>query len=97
MERWNPHARIRQDLFGFIDVLAIRGDQTLAIQATSGSNVAHRLAKIRATPAAAAWLAGASRGIVIHGWRKGGGRGEAKRWCCRTVEVTADDCKNANP
>jgi hypothetical protein len=24
VERWNPHARIRQDLFGVIDLLAIR-------------------------------------------------------------------------
>ena len=23
VEHWNPHARIRQDLFGFIDILAI--------------------------------------------------------------------------
>jgi len=39
VERWNPHAKIRQDLFGVVDVLAIHGGDTIAVQATSDSNV----------------------------------------------------------
>jgi hypothetical protein len=35
VERWNPHAKIRQDLFGVVDVLAIHGEDTIAVQATS--------------------------------------------------------------
>jgi hypothetical protein len=31
VEHWNPHARIRQDLFGWIDLLAIRDGETLAV------------------------------------------------------------------
>ena len=46
VEKWNPHARIRQDLFGFIDVLAIKRDETLAVQCTS-SGVAERIRKIQ--------------------------------------------------
>ncbi len=46
VERWNPHARVRHDLFGFIDVLAVRNDETLAIQATSAANVSSRVRKI---------------------------------------------------
>ena len=45
VEKWNPHARIRQDLFGFIDILAIKRDETLAVQATA-SGVSARLKKI---------------------------------------------------
>src|SRR5512145_3126336 len=40
VEKWNPHARVRQDLFGFIDVLAIRRDETLAVQCCSGGRAA---------------------------------------------------------
>lgn len=46
VETWNPHAMVRQDLLGFIDVLALRGSETLAVQATSASNVASRVKKI---------------------------------------------------
>ena len=35
VEKWNPFVKIRQDLFGFIDVLAIRENETLAVQVTS--------------------------------------------------------------
>ncbi|MBI4659040.1 MAG: hypothetical protein HY735_09365, partial [Verrucomicrobia bacterium] len=70
VERWNPYAWVRQDLFGFADLLAIRGNETLAVQTTSGNNVAARLDKIRATHAAALWLEAPTRKIVVHGWRK---------------------------
>lgn len=69
VERWNPHARIRQDLFGFIDILAVRDGETLAVQATSGSNVSARVAKIAASDTApmvrkAGWR------VEVWGWRK---------------------------
>ena len=48
VEKWNPHARIRQDLFGFIDILAIKRDETLAVQATA-SGVSDRIKKIMAS------------------------------------------------
>ena len=38
-EYWNGFARHRVDLFGFADAIAIRGNETLAVQTTSGSNV----------------------------------------------------------
>jgi hypothetical protein len=48
VEKWNPHVRIRQDLFGFIDILAIKRDETLAVQATA-SGVSERIKKIMAS------------------------------------------------
>ena len=82
VERWNPHARIRQDLFGFVDLVVV-DDQpgVLAVQATSGSNVASRLAKIRGldTAAPARWLQAGNR-IEVWGWRKAAnGRWQLRR------------------
>lgn len=87
VERFNPHVKIRQDLFGFADILAIRGDECRLIQTTSGANVAARIAKIKDLPAAATWLSSPSRTIHVHGWRKVGARGKRKVWECRVVEI----------
>jgi hypothetical protein len=69
VEKWNPHARIRQDLFGFVDILALDGEETIAVQSTSWANVSSRARKIAESP-----LVGAVRDagwrIIIHGWRK---------------------------
>ena len=85
VERWNPWAKCRQDLFGFADLLAVKGNTTLAVQTTNGANVAARLDKIRGTQAAALWLESPSRAIVVHGWRKTGPRGKRKTWQCREI------------
>lgn len=84
VEHWNPFARIRQDLFGFIDLVAVRPGVrgVLAVQTTSGGNVSARLAKIRSEARAGIWLA-AGNAIVVHGWRKNSKR----RWECREVVV----------
>ena len=87
VEKWNSFTHIRQDLWGFGDLLAIRGDTALIVQTTSGANVAARLEKIKAIPAAEAWLQSPTRRIVVHGWRKAGARGKRKLWDCREVEV----------
>jgi hypothetical protein len=82
VERWNAYAGIRQDLFGFVDLLALRGHETLAVQATSGSNVAARVTKIAQAEHAAAVRAAGWR-IVVHGWRKL----KSGKWECREVEA----------
>jgi len=56
------------DLLGFIDVLALRDTETLAVQATSVDNVSHRILKIAEAPEYAAAKAAGWR-IVVHGWR----------------------------
>lgn len=68
-EKWNPHARIRQDLFGILDLVAIKGDETLGVQTTTLGNVSARVDKItqsEATPI----LRDAHWRIEVHGWRK---------------------------
>lgn len=73
VERWNPHARIRQDLFGFIDLLALRGPLTLAVQATTESHVSERIHKIADSPNVAAVREAGWR-IEVWGWGKVAGR-----------------------
>jgi hypothetical protein len=69
VEKWNPHVRIRQDLFGFADVLAMKpGHPPLLVQATS-TGVAARRAKILAEPRALMALQ-SGFAIEIWGWRK---------------------------
>lgn len=69
-ERWNSFARCRQDLFGIVDVLAIRRGETLAVQCTSHENVSSRVNKIadhESTPK----LREAGWRFEVHGWKKG--------------------------
>lgn len=69
VEHWNPHARIRQDLFGFADLIAMKpGFAPLLVQVTSTGWVS-RIAKIAKEPRAAIARASGFR-IEIHGWRK---------------------------
>lgn len=69
VEKWNPHARIRQDLFGIIDVVAVSDTEIVAVQSTSGGNVAARVAKI-VESAALPILQRVGIRVIVHGWRK---------------------------
>lgn len=88
VERWNPHARVRHDLFNVADILAVRGRETLAVQVTAGSGVSARVRKLNASTALPL-LAAAGWRVEVHGWRrvkvKRGGR--ATRWACRIVNM----------
>lgn len=83
VEKWVPQARRRVDLFGFIDVLAVRGSETLAVQTTSGSNVSARVAKIADHENVGA-VREAGWGIHVHGWRKN----SKGRWVLRVVDIS---------
>lgn len=87
VEKYNQFARVRQDLFGFADLLCLKADTIMAVQTTSGSNVSARLEKIRQCQAATLWLECPTRKIVVHGWSKKGPRGKRKLWQCRKEEV----------
>lgn len=87
VEKWNPHAHVRIDLGGFGDVLAwAPGRGILAVQCTSGSNVAARVAKIQALKQASEWVLSPAR-LEVWGWRKAGARGKRKLWECRVVPI----------
>lgn len=83
VEHWNPHARIRQDLFGVVDILALKDGETLAVQATSRGNISSRVKKIAEhenTPAIreAGWR------FEVWGW----GKMANGRWEVRVVDVS---------
>lgn len=86
VEKWNPHARIRQDMFGCVDLFAIKPGERLAIQACSAGDVARRVAKIKALRAWRIMLA-AGLSVRVWGWGKRGARGKRKVWTLREVIV----------
>jgi hypothetical protein len=80
VERFNAHAKVRQELFGFINVRAIPpGEPPLAVPATTSRNPPARLVKALALPALRSWLAAGCR-FEVHGWSKKGLRGKWKLW-----------------
>lgn len=82
VEKWNPHARRRFDLFGILDLVAVGNGETIGVQTTSGSNVSSRVAKIQDSEALAE-LRAAGWTIVVHGWRK-----LKSGWACREVNIS---------
>lgn len=104
-ERWNPVLKRRHDLFGFIDLVAMRplppmpswragpAAQTggiLGVQATVADHFAKRVAKVLAESRAKVWL-GAGGRIVVHAWGLKGRRGARKLWECTEREITLSD------
>lgn len=83
VEKWIPQARIRKDLYGFIDVLAIKEGEVLGVQVTSGSNVSARLKKIADHENVDAVRKAGIR-IEVHGWRKNA----KNRYVLRVVDVS---------
>ena len=90
VERWNQHAHIRQDLFGFIDILCIHETtgHVVALQACSYCDVMKRVDKIRGLPAHQTVLT-AKWSILVQGWRKTPKirGGKQMVWTCREFEV----------
>lgn len=86
VERWNFHAKIRQDLFGFADLVALDGSAILAIQVTTGDNLATRMTKMSGLAAVVDWLKSGGK-AEAWGYRKllvkRGGK--ATRWTLRRV------------
>lgn len=83
MEKWNSWGRVRVDLFGCIDVLAISEDgNTVAIQTTSLSNVSARIKKIKDSNAIG-HIRKASWTVLVHGWYK-----KNNRWHVKEVDVS---------
>ena len=74
VERWNPHARKRQDLWNFVDILAIRpytdcrGDDRVLVQSCCDDLAKHE-AKLMAEPRVLIALRSGFR-VEIHAWKK---------------------------
>lgn len=86
VEHFNSFVRVRQDLFNFIDIVAIKEGivGVLGIQTTTRAHVNERLKKIHDNPISQLWL-NTKNHIIIHGWSKIGARGKRKLWNCYEV------------
>lgn len=83
VERWNAFAKIRQDLFGIIDLLAIDNKgNTVGIQVTSYSNIRARVNKIEDSPAIK-HLRDANWTIIVEGWHK-----KDNKWISKIVDIS---------
>ena len=70
VERWNPHAHIRQDLFGIFDLLAVSMDGIIGIQVKGDSDgAAAGCRKIEEAAVSFSWLLAGGK-IQVWVWRK---------------------------
>lgn len=92
LERWNQFAHVRQDLWGFGDLIAAKASQngSILIQTTTTENMSARIAKILAINEARVWLLAGNQ-IIVHGWAKRGARGKRKLWECKVTPLTLGD------
>lgn len=91
VEHWNQFAKIRQDLFGFIDLVVLADNHLYGVQTTSSANHAARVTKIFATPLARSWL-NAGGEIVVMSWRK---LAKSRKWEPRIEYITKESWDNA--
>jgi len=80
---------VTQDLYGFIDTLAVDQMLLLAVQSTSGSNHAAHVTKCREAPAFVALSSHLQ--IEVWSWAKRGPRGKRKLWTLRRESLTSDE------
>lgn len=87
-EKWNPFAHVRQDMFGFIDLLAIHpvNKVMLGVQTTSFAHRADHFRKIVNEPRAKDWLNSGGR-IQLITWKEQRKNGKAVRHLPDFLEV----------
>lgn len=83
VEHWNPFSHTRSDLWGFVDLLAVRRDEVLAVQVTDRTNVSKRVAKIAESDKVPLVREAGIR-IVVHGW----GKMASGKWELREVDCS---------
>ena len=69
VERWIPGADIRKDLWGWVDIVALKDGETLAVQTTSYASISARCNKIAESDTVSE-VRKANWSIQVHGWRK---------------------------
>jgi len=70
VEHFNPYIGITQDLYGFIDILAMKeGEGFVGIQTTSRNHISTRINKMRSLSTPKTFLEAGGR-IVVEGWDK---------------------------
>lgn len=99
VERFIHAINMRQDLFGCIDILAIKpGGKTLAVQTTSGQCIPDHLRKMLGKEKAMKAMLDAGWEIELHGWRKINRSRTDKRkvYKCRVIKFNIGDSGELN-
>lgn len=83
VEKWNQFAKVRQDLFGFIDIVAIKPGivGVLGVQTTSKAHLSDREKKAEKLETYKIWLECGNK-VWMMGWKKSGAKGKRKLWNC---------------
>jgi len=92
VERFIQAIHQRVDLFGCIDIVAIREhvQGVLGVQSTTVDNESKRVAKAVKIPALRTWLEAGNR-FEVHGWAKKGARGKRKTWSLNIIPIFLQD------
>lgn len=88
VEHWNPFAKIRQDLFKWIDIVAVTGLREtgiIGVQTTTRPNMGARLEKAKGNVALSLWLRSGGQ-LHIHGWERVKGH-----WAVRVRPLRLED------
>jgi len=88
VEKYNAFTHRRNDLFGFIDIVAVHPDGvgTVGIQVTAGGNSSSRIEKILSIKEHKLWLSAGNR-IWVLDWVKKGKSGKRKLWRVNATEI----------
>ena len=91
VERYNPFTKRRNDLFGFIDLIAIKENEIIGVQCCSGSSHAAHKKKILASEYFPLWLNAGGK-VQLRSWRKVKTKkgGMATKWKERVEAITND-------
>ena len=92
VEKWNSFAKIRQDLFGIIDILSLCPETgVIGVQSTGQDFSGHRR-KLMEEKAQECidWLSVPGTSLELYGWRKLKVKhgGKAMRWKARIARIT---------
>ena len=82
-EHWNSYARIRQDLWGFVDIIALKPGQILGVQTTTASNMSARVNKI-ADHDNVGKVRESGVIIHVHAWYQD----DKKKWHCKVKDLS---------
>lgn len=89
VERYSMYARVRIDLFGCIDIVAIKPGVpgVLGVQTTSRGNMNSRIKKSVEIPELKMWIECGNL-FEVHGWSKKGKAGKRKLWVVDKLLIT---------
>ena len=88
VEKFNSFTKKRIDLFGVIDIVAVKSTEkgVLGVQVTSRGNIQSRYQKCLEEPRIRVWLDAGNR-LQVHGWGIMGKSGKRKKYDVKVLDV----------